>query len=226
MARKVVISEKGESHDATERAAAWCDIAVNGIEIEGKIYYLKPSAASDLIARFERDAIWHNGEMCGLNSARVAIPFEGYMRNAILDNAKTPDQHWLVPEYTDTKDEAYGESRSLRGIANRLAELCGDTAALEREAAEHGLDKKSLYNLKVHGKKPDTANDARSKQKAADAIKSNPFYRMRDPRTGLVDPKVAAHVATLTREIGVSAVTAMAHEAGVTLSGLPYRGPR
>jgi hypothetical protein len=52
----------------------------------------------------------------------------------------------------------------------------------------------------------------------------NPFSKLRDPRTGKIDPAIEKQVASMVRSLGTKKTAEIAAAVGKTISGLPLRG--
>jgi hypothetical protein len=181
----------------------------DGLLAEGLV---KGSAIVDLL-----DKHADFGNIDGRFCHESGMPADLYVRNVLLPARP----HWAPQDVlTDEAELAWGENPSMKARGRRVKAIGVEAAKLEAAAWNA-----SLNNLKP-GTKPDGKSPAekQAEQKSKFKERNNPFYRLRDPKTGAIDPVAQTRVQELIKVGGTKFAADLAKAANVDLSGRPLRG--
>lgn len=204
---------------------AWADAASDdGVELPGgAIEKLQGTGdhgpVEDLLVRACFEMEMNGDKLQGPNGEPPNVYFAKQFASA---------PHWAVAKVTDAKHDAW-LAPTLNGRATRYNELLreydGDKQiaqnALEAEAKEY---RASLGNLKA-GTAPEKAPDGRTRKNGkASSHNDNPWWRLRDHETGVVDQVVAAECGRIMTVDKAMAIR-LAAAAGVNvMTGIPLKG--
>lgn len=104
--------------------------------------------------------------------------------------------HWFFKQGTSGgAAAAFGPGRTITGVADRLKELGDDMEALMNEAESWGLDRHTLYNLKVEGVPP-TGFKEQFPEHDHSNPRNNPWLTLRNS-DGTINPSAEKRIASI-----------------------------
>ena len=104
--------------------------------------------------------------------------------------------HWFFKQGTSGgAAAAFGPGRTITGVADRLKELGDDMEALMNEAESWGIDRHTLYNLKVEGVPP-TGFKEQFPEHDHSNPRNNPWLTLRNS-DGTINPSAEKRIASI-----------------------------
>ncbi len=126
--------------------------------------------------------------------------------------------HWQPKVVTDDEELAFGENPTLKARAAYLKEH-GEGAYL-RAMRDWGASPRNLNP----GTRPADGTDKTTKRPGLqNSGKDNPWARLRDVKTGKIDPAAQARCTDIITRLGPAVAARMAKAAGMTIGGSPLR---
>jgi hypothetical protein len=158
-------------------------------------------ASSEQVRQFEWNGAVLTWKASGEPAAHSSAAKEHFTKGpfkTLFASGKDPGGHKDPQLDPALVDAARGGNLTARG--RLLRTLNGDVEALNGILAAQGNADGNLSN----------GHDS-----------TNPFLRLRDPRTGGINTEVQQKISGMIRSLGTAKVTAIAKAVGMTLSGLP-----